>query len=205
MKRHLVKTLFLMLAVSLTLAGCADKEAKAGQRANSGRNSATVKAEDPKPDILTHEETDLDRLSRIQDRLRKAGLAGYAVIFGSVEQSNHSMVAIDYALFDLLGDDAVACMIIEAILYQSMSESRISQQANRQSRKISESDILEIDFKAGAYLAKAGFSSDGFDEWLEAKKDSEILTDTAWEIVDSRRSMWFMNGYRKISAQTNNR
>ena len=196
--------MFLTVTALPMLTGCADDDGQVTVQTDIGYAASVLPAElsvDNRPVQAGRQETDMDRLSRIQDRLRKVGLAEHAVIFGGEEQNNDSMVAIDYALFDQLSDDAVACMVAEAMLRQKSLRKVPQLPSSPLISELSESDISDIDFKAGLYLARAGFSSAGFTEWLEAEKHLPVPEGTMLQITDSQRSIWFMNGYRRFKAE----
>jgi hypothetical protein len=194
--KQIVLQTVLLLAVGGMLNGCVDEDVQAGQ---SGDTQKPV-IEDVDLESPDNQETDLERLSRIQDRLRKVGLAEYAVIFGQDSQSNCHMVAVDYAMFDEFSDDAAACMIVQAMLTQSMQKNHLVQQVDQQGQSLLGREILEVDFKTGQYLARAGFDADGFSEWFQAASD--LALPQAAEITDSQRKSRFKKGYQEMMAQT---
>ena len=196
----------LLLCACLLLAGCRDKPVQTSLKVGPGPNSKKEQAESKSGNLksvsgqLSKDEIDVDRLSRIQDSLQKAGLAGYAVVFGGVDQGAF-MVSIDYSLFDRLSDDAVACMIVDAIhqKHRIARQNDLRSETAMQSQIIQAPDMVAIDIKSGRYIAKTGFSSAGFEEWLQEQKMLMSPENTLQPISDVQRNMYFMKGYQAIT------
>jgi hypothetical protein len=145
------------------------------------------------PDSLKYA-NDLDRLSKLSDRINQVCRTSHVVVLGDDSVSAGGAIGVDYGLFDRLSDDGVAVLIAEAMAAKAKTL------PHRQSKANAQRFVLQIDEAAGRYVAKAGFALDGFAEWLRAKK----ATATGLEqngLPDSTRIGAFMRGY--LSAQPN--
>ena len=205
MKNHLLvlSPLFFLMII----AGCQDKPAETENAKNVVQSIDTNDQKllgfvsDSASDRSDKEETDLERLSRIQNRLNKTGLADHAVVFAQSQNSNNFIVSIDFILFDRLSDSAVACMILESMFYQPVQYNDTRGPMNNRSLPGSDLDTLEIDFKVGQHIAKSGFSSQGFQQWLNEKKIFEH-SGTQQQVTESKRIMQFMKGYQSVAKNT---
>ncbi|MHC4867446.1 MAG: hypothetical protein ACYTEX_25520 [Planctomycetota bacterium] len=137
---------------------------------------------------------DLDRLGKLCDRINSICRGAHVVVLGDDSTASGPVVTIDYATFDRLSDDGAAVLIAEAIVAKSESPAERQALANRQRR------ALQIDETAGRYVAKAGFGSDGFAEWLAVKKTVSAGLEGN-SLPDSLRVAAFMRGY--LSAKPN--
>lgn len=176
------------LAAGFCLEGCRKKEEQT--------------SDDPVSDKPSEPETkraeyanDLDRVGQLTEKINRACRGSYVVVLGAdAVTASGSLVSVDYALFDRLSDDAAAVLIAEAIVASHKSLSQAQEQAN------SERDILQADEVAGRYIARAGFSSAGFAEWLEARK---VLAANLQQnsLPESTRIAAFVRGYSSEPLQ----
>ena len=174
--------LVCVLAAVLCLQGCRKK-----QPAGAG-NPASDKAAEPAPDRAEYA-NDLDRLDQLTERVNKACRGSHVVVLGAGDSAvSGGLVSVDYALFDSLSDDGAAVLVAEAIAARSKSPSQMQTQADV--RRV----VLEGDEAVGRYIAKAGFSSAGFAERLNAEK---LLAAGLQQngVPDEMRIAAFMRGY----------
>ena len=134
---------------------------------------------------------DLDRLDQLTDRMNRACRGSHTVVFGGEGSlAGGGLVSIDYALFDKLSDDGAAVLIAEAIATKSELASSLQEQTQANIERA----LLEADELVGTCVARAGFSSAGFTEWLKARRIS--TTGPEWNRVpDNMRVAVFMRGY----------
>ena len=170
------------LVAVLCLQGCRKKEpASAG-------NPASDKAAESAPDRAEYAH-DLDRLDQLTNRVNKACRGSHMVVLGAGDSAvSGGLVSVDYALFDRLSDDGAAVLVAEAIAARSKLPSQMQTQADTRRA------VLEADETVGRYIAKAGFSSAGFAEWLNAEK---LLAAGLQQsgVPDEMRIAAFMRGY----------
>lgn len=186
--------LAVVLAGIICMTGCREKEkAVAAGVTNYSKTAGEV----TEPDLTKAEyENDLDRLNRITERINRACRASYVVVLGAGESSVvGGTITVDYTLFDRLSDDGVAVLVAEAIVAKSIppSHSQVPAQTN------TERVILQADETAGGYVVKAGFSSAGFTEWLDATKMSTRSTQQN-SVPENRRAASFMRGYMSMRS-----
>lgn len=177
------------LAAALCLAGCRKKEpASAADVPNDGK--AANKAAEP---TLKRAEyaNDLDRLDQLTAKVNRACRGSNVVVLGAGDSAaGGGLVSIDYALFDRLSDDGAAVLIAEAIAEKPKSLSPSQTQVQTNTERV----VLQADEAVGRYIARAGFSSAGFSEWLKAKKSSTVgLQQNA--VPEKMRFAAFMRGY----------
>ena len=140
----------------------------------------------PKPQYAN----DVDRLSRLSERLSRASGRWYSTVLGGSSQpAGGGLVSVDYALFDRLSDDGAAVLIAEAVFNaRRASLANSSKPASVDSQR----QILQADESVGRCMAKAGFKQDGFGEWLKAR---DLYSTQQDEPPKSMRSSAFMRGY----------
>jgi hypothetical protein len=149
---------------------------------------APLKAAAPAPAKAEYA-NDLDRLGQLTDRINTACRKSHVVLLGAAGPTGGGgPVSVDYALFDRLSDDGAAVLIAEAVTAKDQSPSQIQGHANAARA------VLQSDEAAGRYVARAGFSSAGFCEWLEAGK--AFVTDPRGDsLPQGARIAAFMWGY----------
>lgn len=173
--------LVIALAVILYLPGCRKEEPAVYDSTPDEPAEPAVKK--------VEYANDLDRLGLLTERLNRACRKSYVVVLGvegSVEGGGP--VSVDYALFDKLSDDGAAVLIAEAIAARSRPSSQAPVQTDV-SRV-----TLQADESVGRYIAGAGFSPDGFTEWLRAKDVSAVGPEQN-SVPDEMRIAAFMRGY----------
>ena len=151
-----------------SLAGCSSEEpaGKAAAAKDTAAASNSVSFSKAAGVERAQYANDLERLSRLTDRINRACRRSYVVVLGGDNSAaGGGVVSVDYAAFDKLSDDGAAVLIVEAIAAGSRSIS----QMQMQTQVNIEREILESDEAVGGYVARAGFSSDGFTEWLGAR------------------------------------
>ena len=170
------------LAASLCMQGCRKAEPA------SADNPASDKVAEAAPDRAEYA-NDLDRLDQLTDRINRACRGSHVVVLGAGNSAmTGSLVSVDYASFDRLSDDGAAVLVAEAIAASSKSPSQMQTQVDM--RRV----VLETDEVVGRHIARAGFSSAGFAEWLNAKK--LLAADTQQSgVPDEMRIAAFMRGY----------
>jgi hypothetical protein len=164
------------------LQGCSKKE-----KQNSS-NPANDKSSEPRTSRAEYT-NDLDRLGQLTERINRACRGSHVVVLGAAGTNpTGGVVSVDYASVDRLSDDAAAVMIAEAIVSNSKTATDVHTHANM--AKV----MLETDETVGRYVARAGLSSAGFAEWLEARK---VLAPNLQQNSppDSTRTAAFMRGY----------
>lgn len=182
--RHDIPRLYLVIALTaiLCLPGCR-KQKQAGDK------SIPDKPVEPAVKEVEYA-NDLDRLGQLTDRINRACRNGYVVVFGAEGSvGGGGLISVDYALFNKLSDDGAAVLIAEAIAIRPESPSQTPIQQADVSRA-----VLQADEVAGRYIARAGFSPDGFVEWLGAKG----LPTTGLQqnsVPEKMRITAFMRGY----------
>lgn len=178
--------LFLVYVLVFCLSGC-PKEQTAEDTVESNQRSESV-------DNENRYASDLDRLGRITERLNSTYRAGFVVVFGvDSPAAGSNMVTVNYGLFDKLTDNGAAVLIAENIFTKLWIPNQ------RLTQSDIERDVLETDETVGRHIAKAGFDSSGFNEWLEAKKlfaSGEQVT-----VADKMRTDAFMRGYLSINRK----
>lgn len=168
------------LAGILCLPGCRKQK-------SADDNSASDKPAEPVTKRAEYV-NDLDRLGQLTERVNRACRGGYVTVLGADGSTADGLVCVDYALFDKLSDDGAAVLIAEAIAARPKSTSQIQSQVSI------ERVILQADEAVGRYIARAGFSSGGFAEWLEVKKLSAAGSQQNG-VPEKARIAAFMRGY----------
>jgi hypothetical protein len=134
---------------------------------------------------------DLDRLEKLTGRIDRACRSSYLVVLGAGDSSiSGGLVSVDYALFDRLSDDGAAVLIAEAIA----AGPKLSSPSQMQAQGGVERAVLQADEAVGRYVARAGFSSSGFTEWLKAQKLSAFGMQQSG-VSEKMRISAFMRGY----------
>ncbi len=182
-----------ILTMTLFLQACR-KEESASAADVPNDSEATNKATEP---ALTRAEyaNDLVRLDKLTERINRACRGSNVVVLGAGDSVTGSgIVSVDYALFDRLSDDGATVLIAEAVAARakSPSPSQIQIHVN------TENNILQTDEAVGRYIARAGFSSGGFAEWLNAKKSSVVGLQQNG-VPEKMRIAAFMRGYSSES------
>lgn len=178
-------------AVIICLCGCR-------KEGSSVDDSATCEIAESSPETVAEPgvkrleyANDLERLSQLTDRLNRACGGSYAVVLGGDDSGiPGGLISVGYALFDRLSDDGAAVMIAEAMAAAG-SGSALRMQTQTGSREA----ILQTDEVVGRYIARAGFGSEGFIEWLNVKKALSIAAVRADDVPDRARITAFMHGY----------
>ena len=142
---------------------------------------------------------DIERLSRLTDRINRACRGSYVIVLGGDNlAAGGGVISVDYAVFDKLSDDGAAVLIAEAIAAGSRSISQMQTQVNI------EREILKSDEAVGRYVTRAGFSSDGFTEWLGARTLSAGNRQQN-SVPEKVRIAAFMRGYSSEHYSKGNR
>ena len=170
----------IILIVCCFCVGCNEQAKSSSTEPESNKKQSQVKT----VNALSEDNigNDIERLSRITDKINHACRGAYIVVLGADESAGSNMIAVDYQLFDSLSDDAVVVMIAEKIASRRMQVKEAD---------ITERQILQIDELSGRIVASAGFKQSGFNQWLE--KDSV----TNQIVPQKSRLEAFMRGYQK--------
>jgi hypothetical protein len=142
---------------------------------------------------------DIDRLNQIANRLNRAFGGNYATIFGTDDETNGPLIAVDYALFDRLSDDGVAAMVAEGMIKKASLTNSALASNNPPNDIVKADEVLTVDETVGRCLAKAGFSSNGFSQWLNSQGLSVAGPDLVG-ISANMRTKAFMQGFLSISG-----
>jgi len=170
------------LAVVFCLQGCYRKEPAGAD------NPVSDKVAEPARERAEYA-NDLDRLDQLTGRINRACRGSHVVVLGAGDSAVSSgLISVDYALFDSLSDDGAAVLVAEAIAARSKLPSQMQTQAD--ARRV----VLETDETVGRYIAKAGFSSAGFAERLNAEKLLAVGLQQSG-VPDEMRIAAFMSGY----------
>lgn len=147
------------------------------------------------------EQNDIDRLARITERYCRAAGSRVVAIFGSASSSNALFVSIDYGIFNRLSDDGVAVLLAQAFLYKNVMASEINTLGNLPPDPLRlRRQVLDIDEQVGHQMAKGGFRTEGFKEWLECMANE--IPEKGFESVSSNlREPAFLRGYESVSKQ----
>ena len=185
--------LMCTLVMALCQQGCRKKEPASAADIHDGSKAAD-KATEP---ILKRAEyaNDLDRLDQLTERINRVCRGSHVVVLGAGDSSpGGGLISIDYTLFDRLSDDGAVVLIAEAIAARPKppSPSQMQIPANI------ERDVLQNDEAVGRYIARVGFSSAGFSEWLKAKNSSTIGLQQNG-VPEKMRIAAFMRGYMSES------
>lgn len=194
LRRGSVLVFFVLCGViaGVHLAGCQGGQQNAPMEAGTFSASAKTKMEPTsrvEPASTGQCVNDLERLSRITERMNRALRAPHVVTLGGAGSVlGGGPVGVDYAMFDKLSDDGVAVLVAQAIAARSKSPPKIRKPAD-----IAKT-VLERDETVGRYVARAGFGSAGFLEWLRPRRMSAAGRRQNTLPEDARVAA-FMRGY----------
>lgn len=133
---------------------------------------------------------DLDRLNQLSDRINSVCRGSFVVVLGGDNSSSSGgSISVDYGLLDRLSDDGVAVLIAEAMTASNTKSIPSAQQSQVNITK----EVLQADETVGRYIARAGFNSGGFAEWLEAQSISVVNPQD--NIPEQTRISAFMRGF----------
>ena len=203
-KQNFVWLIICLLTTILCLQACTKQKAVAADKEVPEQITDSKEAVDLQVKKLSYA-NDIDRLNQITERINRACRKGHVVVLGGAGIAGSDITSVDYALFDKLSDDGAAVLIAQAIT-EDKSQPSPQMQNPAPGVTISNSgrDVLQRDEIVGSYIARAGFSSGGFAEWLWANK---LLTSGPQQIVVSSeaRISAFMRGYSLESKRINNK
>jgi hypothetical protein len=180
-----------LFVTAVLLSGCKKDNSAEAQAETTVKESPKTNVQKT-PEVRKHDD-DQARLERIATALNRASGNTHSIIFGIDDGTVGPLVAVDYALFDCISDNGVAVMIAEAMA-QKVQLPRPQTMPNRLSIGVQISEVLAADETAGRYVARAGFGSEGFAEWLGVRSLS-VAGPREPDVAESMRTKAFMRGF----------